>query len=275
MLPRILTGLILAPLVVVLFLWGPDWSLGLFWQVVAVIGGLELFRLLFGAPLASRHRLTLVLGLALPAAAFLDAYFLDGRLWPLLLVLFCLTAWVAKLFSPEPIERANDELGRLTLGLAYGGLLWVFPMLLSAEHRPWVLLTAAAVWGGDTGAYFAGRALGRHKLYPAISPKKTVEGSIGGLLGSAGMALLFRWVGAFVWGADTPALWHVLAFATVAGVVEQIGDLVESLLKRSAGVKDSGTLLPGHGGVLDRFDGFLLAAPVVYVLVELASGGHG
>ncbi len=121
------------------------------------------------------------------------------------------------------------------------------------------------VWAADTGAYFAGKNFGRHKLAPGISPGKTWEGWAGGAL----LALATGWAfGQFV--PDIP-LTHRLVAAGVVAVFGPLGDLAESMLKRSAGVKDSGTFLPGHGGLLDRFDAFLLVLPVL-VLLQLLAG---
>lgn len=124
----------------------------------------------------------------------------------------------------------------------------------------WSLLVVLATWVGDSAAYLTGRALGRHKLAPRISPGKTVEGAIGGLVGSMLM-------GSLVVAASGLAPWWLGAIvgATI-GVVGQIGDLSESLLKRQAGVKDSGSLIPGHGGMLDRIDALLFAFPIAYLL---------
>jgi phosphatidate cytidylyltransferase len=121
-----------------------------------------------------------------------------------------------------------------------------------------VLTLLAVVWVGDSAAYFGGRALGRHKLAPEISPNKTVEGSVAGLMGSvaAGIAM-----GTWLLGLSAA---FMAGISLVAGIAGQIGDLAESALKRSAGVKDSSTLLPGHGGMLDRLDSLMFAAPVFY-----------
>jgi phosphatidate cytidylyltransferase len=137
-------------------------------------------------------------------------------------------------------------------------------LLPRGEH--WVLLGILAVAAGDTMAYFTGRAIGRRKLAPAISPNKTVEGAIGGLLGSVGCAALY----AHGFLPGVPAGYAAAAGAAV-GIFGQAGDLFVSLVKRAAGVKDSGTLLPGHGGILDRADGILGAGPVLYLFAALSS----
>ncbi|MEW6057160.1 MAG: phosphatidate cytidylyltransferase [Bdellovibrionota bacterium] len=130
----------------------------------------------------------------------------------------------------------------------------------------WILLFLLIVWVGDTAAYFCGRKYGQKKLYPLISPGKTLEGAAGGLIGSVIASLLFKlivfkglgWFGAIV----TPLL---------VGVVSQVGDLCESFFKRAYGLKDSGTILPGHGGFLDRFDGIVYSLPVMYFCVKVFS----
>jgi phosphatidate cytidylyltransferase len=138
---------------------------------------------------------------------------------------------------------------------------WVGPALLA--------FPMTLTWMGDTLAYFGGRAFGRHKLIPSISPAKTVEGALAGVIGTTVVGALYAY---FVFGA-----WLGVPVSAVAGAliglvvspIAQTGDLVESLLKREAGVKDSGTLLPGHGGVLDRFDALFLSIPVTYWLLML------
>lgn len=267
---RVLTGVLLAPLVLALFVWAPGWANAVFFVAVAGIGVHELFRMLFPNGLKAEQRVAWVASALLPLAAWLD-----GAHWGLYLALALALVLVAKLFRPEPIERANDDAGRLVLAVAYASL-YLFPVLLSVEHRPWLLVLAAAVWMGDSGAYFAGRTFGKHKLYPVVSPKKTVEGSIGGLVASAAggwVALAVLDLAQPAWLAEVAPvpMWKAVAFAAACGVVEQVGDLVESLMKRSAGIKDSGSILPGHGGVLDRFDGFVYAAPVLYALVVLGA----
>lgn len=133
-------------------------------------------------------------------------------------------------------------------------------MLRTQPHgKQWVLLVLMVVMLNDTCAYFTGTFFGRRKLYPSVSPKKSIEGAIGGLVGSvlaAGLAHL-------TFAPWTPLL-QLLLLGLVVGVVAELGDLFESLLKRSFGVKDSGTLIPGHGGILDRLDSLMFAFPLTY-----------
>jgi phosphatidate cytidylyltransferase len=138
-----------------------------------------------------------------------------------------------------------------------GGALW-------AERR-WILVLLAGVWSFDTGAYLVGRAIGRRPFLPWISPKKTLEGVLGGIVvATLGVALVLAISG-------SPPL-EALVLGPLLGVAAQAGDLAESLLKRAAGVKDSGTLLPGHGGILDRVDSILFAAPVLAAWVAVVHG---
>jgi phosphatidate cytidylyltransferase len=130
---------------------------------------------------------------------------------------------------------------------------------LWGDGRWWIFFFLLVVWFGDSGAYYIGRAWGKHKLAPSISPRKTIEGSLGGLVGNT----LAAFLGKEIFLPAVPAL-HLLILSWVLGLVSQSGDLVESVMKRGAGVKDSSNLLPGHGGMLDRIDGVLFGAPVLF-----------
>lgn len=167
-----------------------------------------------------------------------------------------------------PLEQGAAALGLVAFGIPYLALPAVGLYRLQGLD-PWVLvLLLAIVWLGDTGAYYVGKTWGRRKLAPRISPNKTWEGSLAGLL-------------AGVLGAAAWSYWRlgsieasILVLAVVVSIAAQIGDLVESLLKRGAGIKDSGNVLPGHGGVLDRLDALLFAAPVMWLGVELFGAGR-
>lgn len=153
-----------------------------------------------------------------------------------------------------------------SLGIAYIALPFSYFAIISGleDGRWWILFLFAVIWANDTFAYVTGKKLGRHKLCPAVSPKKTVEGAIGGLAGGVASALLFN----HFFGMGAP--WaEITVFSIFVGLVGMVGDLAESVLKRSAGVKDSGTIVPGHGGILDRTDSLIFAVPVLYYYLVL------
>ncbi len=150
--------------------------------------------------------------------------------------------------------------GALPLLRMWAGGISTHPVLRVAVGCALVLLTFCCVWATDSFAFFVGRAIGKHKLAPRLSPAKTVEGAIGGLLAAVVVGAVFGWL--LLGYAPGGAL-----AGAVAGTLGQAGDLFESALKRELGIKDFGGILPGHGGVLDRFDGLLLTAPAVYLLL--------
>lgn len=158
------------------------------------------------------------------------------------------------------IRRAADLAGRHFLGLAWLSLL---PLLVRLRELPdglaWIFVVLGISWLGDTGGFFAGKYLGRNKLYERISPKKTVEGAVGGLVGATvGVYVITRI------GLPTASLLDVFVLGIVGCSVGILGDLSESMMKRAFGVKDSGTIMPGHGGLLDRIDSVLFVGAVVY-----------
>ncbi len=170
--------------------------------------------------------------------------------------------------------RETDQAAR-TASYLLAGVLYL-PVMLSfvpwlrafdsggSGGIAWLFLVLMITWLGDTGAYFAGRAFGRRKLMPRISPKKTWEGAIGGaLLAIVGVALM-----KFIALPDLPWL-HVVMMGLVIDAVGVLGDLVESMFKRAMGVKDSGSIMPGHGGILDRIDSLLLTAPALWSYARL------
>jgi phosphatidate cytidylyltransferase len=172
------------------------------------------------------------------------------------------------LFRFGEMTTTSARLAAAITGIVYAGVMLTFLALpkrdFGAHGGDVVILILLVAWIGDTGAYFAGRFLGKTKLYPAVSPKKTWAGAIGGLAGSfaaVAVAKLTR--------LEQLAWIDVALIAIPGGILGQLGDLVESLIKRSVGVKDSGTLLPGHGGMLDRIDAVLFIAPYTYLYLTL------
>jgi phosphatidate cytidylyltransferase len=168
-----------------------------------------------------------------------------------------------------PLVRLGDiqTAGLRSAAYAFGPLYCALPLtflaLIRRDHRPgYVIFALMLSWFSDTGGYFAGRFFGKRKLYEAVSPKKTIEGAIGGLVAvviGATVSSLF-----LIRGGDLP-ITHAIPLALVGGALGQAGDLAESLLKRSVGVKDSGAILPGHGGILDRIDAMMFTSTAVFL----------
>lgn len=175
--------------------------------------------------------------------------------------------------GPRTSDRLVFALGVAGAGLFFIALLWLRGG--DAVGRASIYWLFAVVWGTDIGAYAVGRTLGGAKLAPRISPNKTWSGAIGGLASAIGGALLLGWLMAAVgWAREMPDLLVLLGLGASLSVISQGGDLVESMLKRAAGKKDSGTLIPGHGGVLDRLDGFIPAAMALAFISWLAGAGR-
>lgn len=180
--------------------------------------------------------------------------------------LFSYFLWTAKRYEGAQFSNHFKELGLCFFGVIYLAFLpqYLRKIFELPQGLKWTLLFLIIVWCGDTGAYFAGKKFGKKKLYPEISPKKTREGALGGLLAGVVAAVLFKLF--FLKSGSTIG---VILLAAMVGVVAQIGDLCESFLKRAFQVKDSGSILPGHGGFLDRFDAIIFSLPVMYAGIRI------
>ena len=266
MLTRVLSGIVLATGIVTILLFTPPWGLGLVVTLALVLAAREFQAI--AHPEADR----VDFGFFLTALVLTAAWPLMDGLWPGYTQAFALCMGfgliaLLHLFRPDPIDDRLRRLSADTLGLAYIGL--TFPLIFLLRDRPdggWVVVvTMAITFGADTGAYFAGRFFGRHKLYEKVSPKKTIEGAVGGMAAGIGFAFLGRAIAPGL-GDLTPL--DTIILGGVGAALGIVGDLFESLLKRSSGVKDSGDLIPGHGGVLDRIDALLFVGPFVYLYLE-------
>lgn len=263
---RVITALVLVPAALALVFLAPRWLFTLAVAVVAALAGWEYIGL---AQKCSVQPPRFALLTAIPVL------FAVNFEWPERTAAFfgilCLALLVYCTFSRPVAEVMADSAASIFCLLYAGFTLLALPTLHDQANGPsLVTFLLCAVWAGDVTAYYVGRAIGRHKLAPALSPGKTWEGAIASVAGSVlvtaglvGLATLLQQHDiAFLTYPDDIGYWLVLA--VIVNVAAQVGDLAESALKRSAGVKDSGSLLPGHGGVLDRIDALLLAAPALW-----------
>jgi phosphatidate cytidylyltransferase len=266
---RVLTAAVLIPLVLVVVFLGPRWQ-WLFTLVTAVVAALASWEYLTLARLkgAGASRLAVAIAiLALFAATFQ---------WPdqvaSILGILSLTLLLVCTFS-SPIARMLPDATNAVFCLIYTGFTLISLPALHAQHNgpSLVVFLLCVVWAGDIAALYIGRPFGRHKLAPTLSPNKTWEGSIASVAGSLLAAGGLLGISEYLAGWNSVALsyadeiwWYWLVLGVIVNIAAQVGDLAESALKRSAGVKDSGTLLPGHGGILDRIDALLLAAPALW-----------
>ncbi len=260
---RIYTVLVLAPLLYAVIRYLPPLA---FSSVVVLAGALALFefyRLCF-----SYRSQSWLMGIGL--AGFAAVIF--GAHWPEIIVPSLLAALVGiislPLFSRAPLEQSLRD-GAMTLfGVLYLGLtLGPLSMTRLLPQGEWLIFFLLLVtWASDTGAYYVGTVYGRHRLAPTISPKKTVEGLVGGLIGAIIVAYAVRW-----WFLPELSGLDCLLLAMLLTITGLWGDLTESAMKRGVGIKDSGGILPGHGGMLDRLDSLLFAAPAFYYYITMAS----
>jgi phosphatidate cytidylyltransferase len=266
---RVLTAAVLIPLVLVVVFLGPRWQ-WIFTVVTAVVAALASWEYLTLAQQKGAQAPRLAVGIAI---AVLFAATLE---WPdevasvfvmlsLALLLFCT-------FS-SPVARVLPDASNAVFCLLYTGFTLTSLPALHAQHNgpSLVVFLLCVVWAGDIAALYIGRPFGRHKLAPTLSPNKTWEGTIASVAGSLLVAGGLLGISEYLAGWNSVALsyadeawWYWMVLAVIVNIAAQVGDLAESALKRSAGVKDSGTLLPGHGGILDRIDALLLAAPALW-----------
>lgn len=268
---RFLTAVVVVPFLLLAIFWQNPIA---WWGIVFVATGLglrEFFNMTMPNQPFIEKAFGVVLGLLFAAALYWDAEI--GHAISLAFAFVTIGAFLFYLARYSSIETVAPRVSAMLAGILYVSLL-TFAALVKkrqgVDGGAWVTIILSCTWFSDTGAYFAGRFLGPlwpAKLAPVVSPKKTIIGGMGGLAGSIGALVLAKF-----WYLPSLTWIDVFAVAVPANVLGQTGDLCESLLKRSTGVKDSGTLLPGHGGMLDRVDAVLFTAPWVYAYARLFAG---
>ena len=294
MFKRVMVAVVGLPLLILILGWAPSWATMLLLAAMCAIGAWELMRAAAGEKGRPLIPLAVIAAALVPVCVYLEESIANAELaammgesiahaaltalpeLPFVGLLGAVFIFVAFALA---IHRYDEERGipfaAVTCAI-FAGL--VFPLMLSCLLRLRmmpaigmlnVFLPLAISFGSDTFALFAGMLCGKHKLAPKVSPKKTVEGAIGGLIGGMfGMAVMM-FVGAAVISDAYLGPREVVLFGIIGSVISQIGDLSFSVIKREFGVKDYGNLLPGHGGILDRFDSVTFAAPAVWLTLQL------
>ena len=269
---RVISAAVLLPVLLVVVLALPAWGTAV---LFGLAGALAAYELLFQTRLVTSPRLV-VYAMVMAFLTSLWSLKQDANLARIGILLYCVALFSELLFSHRKVS-----VEKVCVAFA-GGLL--VPYLLtslvriramSAGPDPsdtelgkyYVLIAFIVAFSADTGAYFAGRAFGKHKLAPVVSPKKTIEGAVGGVLSSILLVELYGVLLHFTFSFDV-VWWYGILYGLLGAVISILGDLTFSVVKRQVGIKDYSNLIPGHGGILDRFDSMLLVAPVVEILLR-------
>lgn len=280
MLARVLTACALIPIVVALVWWAPPLALAAVAAIVALLALMEFFNIGERVGLRPFRKWTMLCAVALFYAQYsqglvethpfghgvsiVEVHAVGAISVQAVLLIFVFGAAAIVLAMRRPLHESLPSLSISSAALLFIAFPFSFLVRLdemSQTGRALILFTLVLTWAGDTLAYFTGKSIGRIPMAPALSPKKTWEGAFGSLIGSLLVAIGFSY-----WLQID--IWTLIAIAVLANIAGQMGDLLESAYKRSANVKDSGGLLPGHGGMLDRIDSLILASPVVWAAYQ-------
>ncbi len=262
---RWITGIVAVPILFVILYYGGRPAFGLLIGAVACLALAEYFGIVYAGRNTFAHGLLKAAGYASALAILACVFNADYHLVPAVMAVDLALVGMVVVSSYRHDSSLPTGAAYQVLGVVYIPLLASYLVRLrNADHGgAWLFCLLVVVAAGDIGAYYFGSYLGRHKLCPAVSPKKTVEGAAGGLVGNLLAGACFK-----LWLLSRVGWFQMAAFVLAAGILGQVGDLFESAFKRSSGIKDSGRLLPGHGGFLDRIDALLFAAPAAYFLQQ-------
>jgi phosphatidate cytidylyltransferase len=263
-LKRLISALCILPPLVLIVRFGSPLHFLLLLTFIVGLGLLEFYQMLLAKGFPCWRWLGVPFGLVLPVA-----FYAGGTANQVAVVTIVMLLFIAGLFTRRELMTAVQSVAFTLLGVFYVGWLlsYVLMLRLLIDGLYYVFYVFTVVWLGDAAALVGGTLMGRHKLAPSISPGKTIEGAVSGFLGSLCGALL----GGF-WFLGHFTVLQCLTVGSMLAVLGQLGDLSESFLKRSSGIKDSGTLIPGHGGILDKIDGILFGAPALYYYVIYVVG---
>lgn len=264
-LKRILSGVVALPIFFAVIYWGHPFWFFLLAVLAILIGTYEYFTMASHIGAEGFPRSGLVLSFLLTVCFYFQGQFISE--WLILSLIVISAAWMV---SETNIKLAVDQMAYTLWGVIFvAGTLGHFILIRQMENGSFYLLYVfMVVWIGDIASFYGGQRFGKRQLSPVISPKKTVEGAFLGILGS-----LLAGLAAQSWFLSNILLSHCLIMAFFCGIIGQFGDLTESILKRNAGIKDSGDLIPGHGGILDRVDGLIFAGPFFYYYVKWVISG--
>ncbi|MFB3924963.1 MAG: phosphatidate cytidylyltransferase [Syntrophales bacterium] len=256
-LKRWITGLIAGPIVLVLILYGSETLFALFITALIMGAVVEFGRMAYGKGSHPEKNLALLP----PAAIALTAWQNQLSLMMATTALSIIMVWLFFLLAIRRKEIDIAPLGKMLVGSVAIPVLLSHLILIREREQGllWIMFLVVLAFSGDTVAFYTGRTLGRRKLFPEVSPAKTVEGAIGSVVGSMSGCILFK----LFYLPALPAV-HLVAMSLVGNILGQLGDLSESAIKRAYGTKDSGSIFPGHGGILDRLDFFLFSSPFIF-----------
>ena len=258
---RVWSAVVLIPVIFIVIWFAPPWLFSAVFGIVILLAVFEFYRMVA----QSKGQPFVLIGLLFSAFLIANAYFGATYTAPVIAGIIILSLIWLILFADK--EHGFDRWVWTLTGILYIGWLSTYFILLRNlggwdSGRGWVIITLFAIFATDTSAYFIGRAFGRHKMAPSISPAKTWEGAAGGFVGGLAATVILALI------LSVPVDWKLVLLGCIIPVFSQLGDLAESLFKRGTGVKDAGKLIPGHGGILDRLDSIIFTAVAVYYYIQ-------